>query len=286
LESFIFYGNNTTKFIQNIAMHYTNFSFSANIFKILVDSTQKMLAIEIRNAEKKEVSFSVISLENKITLLEETGLEEAWRVGLSAIENNKLLLHTYTDTRLPDRKGIYAIDITKQEVIWEKQELRFEKLYFYDTQNIISTTYSEQNILKKVYITLENGNELVVEDKNKLIENQLIAQEPYFYTSNSEYFAIILEFMQKFAKNIAMIAFDYVEIENYFIILAYCKQEKAENLYDMHLWIFAANGEKWAESKITENLSEKEIGNRIFVFGKYLTILQKDASISIIDLPT
>jgi hypothetical protein len=96
-------------------MQVTNFSFSANIFKILVDSTQKMLAIEIRNAEKKEVSFSVISLENKIILLAETGLEEAWRVGLSAIENNKLLLHTYTDTRLPNRKGIYAIDIEKQE---------------------------------------------------------------------------------------------------------------------------------------------------------------------------
>jgi hypothetical protein len=82
-----------------------------------------------------------------------------------------------------------------------------------------------------------------------------------------------------------MIAFDYVEIENYFIILAYCKQEKDENLYDMHIWIFASNGEKWAESKIAENLSEKEIGNRIFVFGKYLIILQKHTSISLIDLP-
>ena len=52
------------------------FTFSASIFKILPDSTNKILAVEIRNAELKEVSFAVIDLEKQILLLEETGFEE------------------------------------------------------------------------------------------------------------------------------------------------------------------------------------------------------------------
>jgi hypothetical protein len=288
-------------------MQFKTFSFSASIFKILADSQNNFLAIEIRNSELKEVSFAVIDLQTQTLQLEETGFEEDWRVGLSAIEQGKLVLHTYTDSRLPDKKGIYAIDIVQQSVAWEQSLWNFEKFYLQtqnnsqnNKENILLGAFCYENGEKKTCLfNLENG-EIAKTNENKNSENiklLVIANfaETYFYSPESEHFNTILAFIKPhFDKNVIWLGFDYIETEKSFFMLCYYKNPtfadtiKLENhsqpnlqIY-LHLFSFDSKGNKLIAELIATNLGTKEIGNRIFLFGNQLVILQSDKSLVIV----
>lgn len=283
------------------------FSFSASIFKILADSQNNFLAIEIRNTELKEVSFAVIDLQNQTLQLEETGFEEAWRVGLSAIEQGKLFLHTYTDSRLPDKKGIYAIDIQEQCVAWEQSLWNFENFYVQMRNDVTNTLQStllsafcyENGEKKTCFIDLESG-EIAKETENKNSENiKLLAvtnfAETYFYSPENEHFNTILAFIKPhFDKNVTWLGFDYIETEIFFFVLCYYKNPTFADTINLenysqpnlqiylHLFSFDSKGNKFIAELIVTNLDTKEIGNRIFLFGNELVILQSDKSLVVV----
>ncbi len=287
-------------------MQLKNFSFSATIFKILADSQNNFLAVEIRNSELKEVSFAVIDLQTQTLQLEETGFEEAWRVGLSAIEQGKLLLHTYTDSRLPDKKGIYAIDIVQQCVAWEQSLWNFEKFYL-QTQNDVPNTLQsillgafcyENGEKKTCLFNLENGEIAKKNENSENIKLLVVANfaETYFYSPENEYFNTILAFIKPyFDKTVTWFGFDYIETEKSFFVLCYYKNPtfadtinlddnsqpnlQAHSKIQTHLFGFDSKGNKLSSEIISDNLTTREIGNRIFLFGNQLVILQSDKSL-------
>ncbi len=294
-------------------MQFKMFSFSATIFKILADSHNNFLAIEIRNSELKEVSFAVIDLQTHTLQLEETGFEEAWRVGLSAMEQGKLFLHTYTDSRLPDKKGIYAIDIVNQTVLWEQSSWSFEKFYLQlqttlsnIAQNILLGAFCYENGEKKTcFINLENGEISKNDEKSENIKPFATKNftETYFYSPESEYFNTILSFIKPhFDKTLTWLGFDYIETEKSLFVLCYYNQISFANNTDLennsqfnlqihlHLLGFDSEGNKLVSKLIIDNLSNilsndvsrGEIGNRIFLFGNHLVILQNDKTLVIV----
>jgi hypothetical protein len=279
------------------------FTFSASIFKILADSKNKVLAIEIRNADLKEVSFAVINLDNQSLLLEETGFEEAWRVGLSAIENHIVLLHLYADTHLPDRKGIYAINFAEQEVVWEQNAWTFENLFrthnkINEIDEIIVSAFQFEHGNKEIaHFDLQNGgiiqlNSNSISKKSELLQN--CNPIPYFYASENEYFNTISNFikpyfnpsnLQNTTENIIeIIGFDYVETNKNFTVLAYYKNIAKNPTINATIFVFDSKGTKYFEKNIMNNYLMKDVGNRISVFGNYLCVLENSNSISILDL--
>lgn len=258
------------------------FEFSAPIFKILLDSKANYLAIEVRNSTSKEVTFSVIDLKKRTICLEETGFEEAWRVGLSAVENHILLLHSYTDNRLPDKKGIFAVDFLAQEVLWEYPLGKFESLHQKNNQMIISASQVLQG-KQTIFLDLLTGNEIEVANKEIAPLPTQFSGETHFYNTENEYFSLFCNFaIPHLPTNAQLVGFDYVELENSFWLLCYYKTNMQTTT--MSLLNFDAEGNLLASHKLSTQLSEEQIGNRLFTCGNLIYVLLSGNSLQLIDI--
>ena len=65
------------------------------------------------------------------------------------------------------------------------------------------------------------------------------------------------------------------------MILAYYKNIATINA---RIFVFDSLGTKVFENQLRENYTIKELGNRIFVFGNYLCVLENNISLNIIPL--
>jgi hypothetical protein len=290
-----------------MATDFSTFEFSSTIFKVIPDRYSKYLAIELRNSITREVNFVVIDTQTQAIILPETGFEEAWRVGLSAIESNILLLHTYTNTKLPDKKGIFAVNFLTQEVIWEQNEWRFIALYSYqlpDTTKNISvieavkiTDYTQQTN----FFEMETGRNIAIIPTHLTPFYPKNQQEAYFYSSNHEYFNSFQKLVTPhlnanttFQNNFH--GFDYVEIDNQFVIL--CYYENAPNMQDIqtiettpittklksHLFIFSVQGDKLFSKEISNTLTLDLIGGSLFVFGDVICVLKNKNTLTLFNV--
>jgi hypothetical protein len=247
------------------------FEFSAPIFKVLLDSKANYLALEIRNSATKEVTFSVIDLKKQVVCLEETGFEEAWRVGLSAIENHVLLLHSYTDNRLPDKKGIFAVDFLAQEVLWEYPTGKFEALHQSHHQIIVQASQTLQD-KTQIFLDFMTGDEITPQKSEITLLNTQPYYETHFYTANNEFFDLFCNFSTPYLpQNSQLLGFDYAEIENGFWLLCYYQTEIQAII--MSLLCFDVDGTQLATHELPTQLSLEQLGNRLFIGKEIVCVL-------------
>jgi hypothetical protein len=93
-------------------------SFTAQIWRMLIDDTTGLLFAELRSTEEKQVSFAAISLRNCGATFTQLVVEERWLAGIQAAHNGVLFIHGYQSAQSPVHKGIIAVDGTTGSQLW------------------------------------------------------------------------------------------------------------------------------------------------------------------------
>lgn len=100
-------------------------NFTGLIWKILLDNEAGLIAIESRNSELRQVSFSVLNYITGEKLIKELTVDELWYSALAHIGNGHLFINGYEYAGSPVSKGIIAININNSTTSWQQYNLSF-----------------------------------------------------------------------------------------------------------------------------------------------------------------
>jgi hypothetical protein len=97
---------------------FIDVNFTGQIWKFMIDESAGLLFAEVRDAEKREVSFASIDLNTGVLNFSGLTLPEKWLSGLQGSFNGTLFLHGYLSAQSPIHKGIVAFDGTTCTELW------------------------------------------------------------------------------------------------------------------------------------------------------------------------
>ena len=199
------------------------FKFDGTVWKILCDSETPLVAVEVRDHENREVSFTLIDSATKEIIWQGNHSEELWWAGIEAFNNGVLFLHGYTDIQFPEHKGIWALS-EKGKLLWVEKELSFlggaaGSLYAYkkgegDAKHFYLLNSGTGKVQKEVEAE-EALQALANPDVNTHVHN------PAHYKADNQYFPKLAAFIQQITMFKAAIAVDYLEYKNKIIISFY-----------------------------------------------------------------
>ncbi len=251
-----------------------SFSSSAKIWNLLTDHAARYLYLELRNEEAHRVSFAAYDLEVKKLLRDDLQFTEDWWVGMSAADNNLLVLHTFEDNENPAIKSFFAIDNRTQEVIWQDSELqvmdvRGESLFGFvrkdgniHYKSFPVETNSQQNL------SLEEVEHAIAAD---FAENKYIRQ-PFHDMEEDAHFETVSRFVQHHLKCWPLQACEYLEHEGLISISYYVEEGKALANY---LLVVDTEGELLLHEKLDDQLSHIGLGTFMLVREQLIFIKQK-----------
>ena len=104
----------------------TDWKYVANgiIWRLLFTERGRVVG-ECRNQDKKTVSFFCLDEESGNPLWRDLNLEEPWWVGIEAVLNDIVLLHTYASPDMPEHRGIRAYDTQTGVLRWRNDDVTF-----------------------------------------------------------------------------------------------------------------------------------------------------------------
>lgn len=247
---------------------YLQFSFSEKvegvIWKIVADPDNKRLYLEIRDNVKKRVSFSALSVFDKIWLWKDITFDEPWWIDLQTVSGNILLFTIYTDTSNPDKKSVLAFDIIDQKMIWWRS-------------NFTVTSILEGQVLgidtkfgaKEIRLNLRDGVEL---NQLKYVsgdERNFSVIRPLQYREGSAYFETVKAFLESKFNFSPIISIEYCEYHSLILISAFTGPADLAN----YLFVVNTHGELLIKETLGEHLTGIAL-DTFFIFSGYLIFVK------------
>ncbi len=78
------------------------------------------MAIESRNSNLKQVSFTVLNFITGLVHFKEISYNEQWNLSLAFIGDKNLVLNGYGHPDSPESKGIISVSVSDGSIIWER----------------------------------------------------------------------------------------------------------------------------------------------------------------------
>lgn len=104
---------------KNTLTHSLSERFSGLIWKIKVHESG-VIALETRNTELKQVSFSACNFITGKTYFKEKQYHENWNLSLAFAGEGNLILNGYEHAETPENKGIISVNIYDGSIIWQQ----------------------------------------------------------------------------------------------------------------------------------------------------------------------
>ncbi|MDX1905127.1 MAG: DUF4905 domain-containing protein [Thermonemataceae bacterium] len=237
----------------------------ANIWKILVDEINDYLLLEIRDAEKQEVSFDILSLGSQGYIAQNLNFWEKWWISARAIIGGKILL-AFLQGDSPLSKGVMLYDLHKKDFIWQNMSMYFHS--FDEANNCVYLSqYTEMTHLRAYDLDTGQAIEREYTLLKKNTENTYVY--PTIYTEKNPYFADLQNFVNIKTNHIATKEFFYIEHAKA-IVLLYETEIKEKFVYFLLITDIAGN------IRVHESLEQdKKLGNEdiFFIVKDYLILL-------------
>lgn len=96
------------------------------VWKILVNEKKHLAAVESRDADNKQVCFSVFDYNTGSAFFKNLVLRERWNLNIAHLDGDLLLLKVFPDEGNPVSKGIIAINCKTGLVEWEKYNIAYQ----------------------------------------------------------------------------------------------------------------------------------------------------------------
>jgi hypothetical protein len=225
-----------------------NFShrFSGTIWKMIAAPEQNLLFLEVRIGDIFQVEFSALDYKANRFVWKDWRMKESWWIGLTAANNQTLLLHTFVNKGNPDHKNLIACDIFNQVVRWEVDEFSF---YDWDEQTIYG--YSTKGDITPAQIQLESGE--VIENPWESIQEkpEMNSFSPVQFLEGTQHFETVQRFIQQRLNKAISKGVEYVEFDNWIVVSVYIQE--SEDLAN-YLIVMTKEGEIVLEEKLGEKL--------------------------------
>ncbi|TWR28813.1 DUF4905 domain-containing protein [Mucilaginibacter pallidiroseus] len=102
--------------------------FNGTIWRLEFDELSSVLALEIRNQQDKQTSFTSIDINTGNINFEGLTTPERWLTGIECVYNNVLLLHHYKNESGPEHRAVIGIDATNGQTLWSNYSLAYDHL--------------------------------------------------------------------------------------------------------------------------------------------------------------
>lgn len=223
-----------------------NFShrFPGIVWNTLVVPQTHLLWVEVRNHERKEVSFSVLNYHTAEFCWKDIALEERWWITLSSATKDIALFTIYLETDNPDRKGVLAYDTHTMKLLWWNNDFSITS-----TANDHVAGFSSRQRGKTFRLEITTGVEIDAIESRSLSASSAILK-PTQYTDGMDYFETVKQYLHTVLNLTPVVSLEYLEVERR-IIISYYEQE---NDLANYLLIISDQGELLLKEKIDEQL--------------------------------
>jgi len=237
----------------------TEYHFEGQVWKIIFDQIDLILAVESRNTETFKVLVDCIDLVKEI----KTNLnhELSWWCNLAATNEQKLLFYEFNQKEYANHQSVFTIDLKSNLKLWEFQNLQFQG----SKNNIVTLSKTDENFNTTFFnidfVTGKETTELPRKDKN-------YSEIPHIYRSEDEYFGTLSHFILLKTDNIAVDQIQFLDCGHFLAISYYfCFNE---NHKIQILIIFDKEGNEISKINISENRQGIDNGSFFVINQKYI----------------
>ncbi|HTE30271.1 MAG TPA: DUF4905 domain-containing protein [Chryseolinea sp.] len=234
-----------------------NFShlFNGIIWNTVVTPEEGILIIEVRNKELKRVTFSALSTGLGNFLWKDIAFDEPWWISLNAAAKQTAIFTIYLENNNPDKKGIFAYDITAQKVMWWNNDFSLVAV----NDRFVRGIASKYGVRE---LTLELGTGVETSAEKELLQSPDGVLRPFQYTEDSSHFITIKTFLSSRFNLLPVSALEYLEYDALIFLSFYVQEGGLAN----YLMIISDNGDLLMKEKLDEQL--KGIGlDTFFLYG-------------------
>ena len=220
--------------------------FPGTIWATLAVPQKDILIIEVRDDTKFQVQFSALDFRNNQFFWQGITLKESWWIGLTAANENTVLLHTFVNKGNPDHKNLLALDIFSGNVRWEIEEFSF---FDWDNSEIVGHLTRDEIIQASINIKTGALMEKVWSAKSTHEESDIV--RPIQYFEGTTYFETVIEFIERKTDYRPIKGIEYLEWKDWIMVSLYI--EEAGKLAN-YLLALGKDGEVLLEVKLAEKL--------------------------------
>ena len=206
--------------MSNYLTPFFSYKFTGDVWRVLADSQQSLLLLEIREANNFQVKFAAIDCKKGEKLFDDWIFPEPWWIGIYQIHNGIAYFYTYPDDQKPEVKGVSAWDIRQKKLVWEDKNSIFHEI---NGDKLITYTQNQEGLIYEIR-RMKDGkiseqiNQIPVFVKKEQKDSEVFLPENY--VEGTEYFTKVSDFLQKKMGYQAIQEIDYLEYKNT-VIMAY-----------------------------------------------------------------
>lgn len=199
------------------------YSSEAYIWRVKTHPVKPLVALELRNESRHEVSFAVVDFQHEKVIREDIVFQEQWWITLKDVVDEYLVLQTFSDYNNPANHSTLVFDYAVGELLVEIENAGYES--FVGSRALKVVSVQDEEVKTYVYDVL-TGSEIVPPRHKQKKSKIQIPDFPQFYPINHPYFDMVRTFCQQ-KLNIQIVkGCDYLEFKEGLIISYYCRSEQ------------------------------------------------------------
>lgn len=198
--------------------------FSENIWRVMPDTEpdSPLWAIELRNAERREVSFAVVDSENFAVKWQWQVEGTDWWTSLTAFSHNRIYLHNYRYPEVPEPTDLLAVNAETGLLSWI---LPNHLLVKNAGNGVLEVATKQGDSFKHLYCNAATGELVPLNAELPEPEDEIILAEPVRYIEGNMYFERLAQFISDATGGHIPVAIDYLEKRPYIIFSYYIYEQ-------------------------------------------------------------
>lgn len=234
------------------------FQFESSIWKVLpLDSSH--LVVELRDSTTRTVVWKKMNIQSGSEVWSYSSSLDNWWVTLKYIHPNYIALTAFSDSEMPESKGIEILDSKSCRLVWKNNALN---TVYIDPQYIIASDESGDNYWNYDWATGNVKEELPLKKVFSIRNNskgESIITHPYIFSTENEFYSKISTYITQTAGHTTTGDIEYLEVDHKVVISYYICVENGMNQY---LLISTSEGQMAVQECLGENL--KGFGGETF----------------------
>ncbi|WP_291037577.1 DUF4905 domain-containing protein [Dyadobacter sp. 50-39] len=201
-----------------------SFRFSENIWRVMPDAdpASSLWVIELRDADRREVSFAVIDSETGTLKWRRQVEGTDWWTSLTAFSDGHIYLHNYRYPEVPEPTDLLAVDGTTGLLAWITPG---HVLVRNAGEGLLEVAARQGDSFKYLHCNAVTGELLSLDAALPEPDDEIILAEPVRYIGGNMYFDRLAQFVSDTTHGHIPVTIDYLEKRPYIIFSYYIYEQ-------------------------------------------------------------
>ena len=217
--------------------------FEGVIWNMLVSPGHGILVVEVRDKERKRVTFSALDSRDGKFIWRDKSFDESWWINLGAVSDNVIVFTVYMETNNPDKKGVFAYHIFEDRMLWWNNDFSIVSV-----SNAVVEGVSSKYGFRQVTLDIMTGQE--ISGKHGEQPAHAPVTRPHQFLAEHSYFGTVKTFLEQKFNLSPLISLEYLEHDSLVFISFYVQENELAN----YLIILSADGSLLVKEKLDEQL--------------------------------